>query len=81
MSICNFSLLKMFVHNQLFGNLTRPTIKRKTSKLRISKNDLFMNHKGHILQKGGLIAPNDPPTVRASALDINPTFLSVFILM
>ena len=35
-------------------------IKKKTSKLRISKNDLFINQKGHILQKGGSIAPNDP---------------------
>ena len=45
-------------------------IKKKTSKLRISKNDLFINQKGHILQKGGSIAPNDPspphpPTVLA----------------
>ena len=36
-------------------------IKKKTSKLRISKNDLFMNQKRHISQKGGSIAPNDPP--------------------
>ena len=26
-------------------------INKKTSKLRVSKNDLFMNQKGHILQK------------------------------
>ena len=32
-------------------------IKKKTSKLRISKNDLFMN------QKGGSIAPNDHPVI------------------
>ena len=40
-------------------------IKKKTSKLRISKNDLFMNQKGHILQKGWSIAPNESSTVRA----------------
>ena len=33
--------------------------KKKMSKLRISKNDLFTNQKGHILQKGGSIAPNN----------------------
>ena len=36
-------------------------IKKKSSKLRTSKNDLFMNQKRHILQKGGLITPNTPP--------------------
>ena len=36
-------------------------IKKKMSKLRISKNDLFMNQKEHILQKGGSIAPKNPP--------------------
>ena len=33
-------------------------IKKKTCKLRISKNGLFMNQKKHILKKGGSVAPN-----------------------
>ena len=59
-------------------------IKKKTSKLRISNNDLFMNQKGHILQKEGSIAPNDPPTVRAwklKFLSLNNTILVQFILL
>ena len=35
-------------------------IKKKTSKLRISKNDLFMNQKRHISQKGGRSHPTTP---------------------
>ena len=49
-----------FFHSYIYKKACIMFIK-KTSKLRISKNDLFMNQKGHILQKVGSIAPNDSP--------------------
>ena len=55
----NWASLELF-HSYIHEKACIMFIKKKTSKLRISKNDLFMNQKGLILEKGGSIAPNNP---------------------